>query len=71
MYRAAGGEISEECTVGIDPLVGDSNKQSTRHAVFSESYKFNCLFSAVVDGDRLSLKEAILFFIDITYRLSI
>ena len=70
LYRAAGGIITDEHQFGIDPLLNDLDKHAIRQTVFIQHFKFNNIFHQIVNGDDSSFREALLLFIDITYRLS-
>lgn len=71
LYRTAGGLITEECSFGIDPLHTNPDKQNIRHAAFLNIYQFSNIFGNVVQGDGSTFKDAILFFVNITYCLSV
>ena len=64
------GNISQPCIYGVDPLASDVSKQSIRYESFCARYSFQLLFSEVSNGCGASFAQALLFFIDITYRLS-
>ncbi len=64
------GKISEPCGYGVDPLESNVSKQSIRYESFCAHYSFQLLFSEVSNGCGTSFAQALLFLIDITYRLS-
>jgi hypothetical protein len=64
------GNISEPCGYGVDPLESSVSKQSIRYESFCANYSFQLLFSEVSNGCGSSFAQALLFLIDITYRLS-
>lgn len=64
------GNISEPCSYGTDPLESSALKKSVRYESFCSRYSFQILFSEVSNGCGSSFAEALLFFIDVTYRLS-
>lgn len=64
------GNISEPCGYGVDPLESDTSKQSIRYESFCAVYSFQLLFSEVSNGYGTTFAQALLFLIDVTYRLS-
>ena len=69
-YNAHGGTISEPCSFGIDPLEYSDMKKSIRYETFCSRYSFKSLFCDVSNGCGSSFKEALCYFIDVTYRLA-
>lgn len=64
------GTISEPCRFGVDPLESSISKQNIRLESFCSHYSFQILFSEVSHGCGSSFSKALLFLIDMTYRLS-
>ena len=64
------GTISESCSFGMDPLESNSLKQKMRYESFCSRYSFESLFTAATNGCGSLFAGALIFFIDITYRLS-
>ena len=64
------GTISEPCSFGVDPLKSSISKRNIRLESFCFRYSFETLFSQVSNGYSSSFSDALLFLIDITYRLS-
>ncbi len=69
-YSDQGGTISEPCSFGRDPLESSDVKKGIRYQTFCSRYSFKSLFCDVSSGCGSSYKEALLYFIDITYRLA-
>ena len=69
-YRMNGGTISEPCSFGYDPLEGNSDKKNIRFEAFCSRYSFHTLFCEVSNGCEDNFKNALKYFIDITYRLA-
>ena len=71
MYHEEGGRISDEKYFGKDPILTDSTKSSIRTQAFSERFpSFDVIFQGLLNGNPTLFKNAILFYIDVTYRLS-
>ena len=71
MYHQEGGRISDESGFGEDPLQGDNAKTSIRAQAFNERYpSYDAIFYEVVNTNPTPFKNALLFYIDVTYRLS-
>ena len=72
LYHQQGGRISDESGFGKDPLLGDNTKDSIRARAFSERYpSYDAIFHELVNSSNPMLfKNALIFYIDITYRLS-
>ena len=69
MYESSGGRLTDPAHFGTDPLNGE--KWEIRDRAFRERYpSFASIFHALVNGNNLPFKQALLFFIDITRRLS-
>lgn len=71
MYRNAGGRIREEHCFGVYPLSDLPDRYALRQTAFLEQFQFTTLFHEIVHGDGSNFKDGILFFVDITYRLSV
>lgn len=69
-YNAHGGTISEPCSFGSDPLEHSDTKKSIRYETFCSRYSFKSLFCDVSNDCGSSFKEALCYFIDVTYRLA-
>lgn len=70
-YVNVGGAITSAHEFGVDLLADFDEKKKLRHDGFVLQYSFERVFHLVVNGNNELFKEALLFFIDITYRLSI
>ena len=71
MYETYCGHITEESHFGQDPLVNDAEKCRIREMAFMERYpSFEHTFHNIVNGNDALFKEELLYFMDITYRLS-
>ena len=64
------GNISDPLGFGSDPLEFDDLKRQIRYESFCSRYSFQLLFSEVSNGRGTTFENALLFFIDISYRLS-
>lgn len=70
-YTALGGNITLFSPFGKDPLKGRPDLVTKREASFFERYtNFENFFYTVVNGDFSLFREGLLFFIDVTNRLS-
>ena len=69
-YTSNGGRISEPCVFGVDPLLSNDEFKEIRDNAFFSKFSFQTLFCEVVNGCEDSFCNALLFLIDITYRLS-
>ena len=68
-YQQAGGHLRDPHQVGSDPLC--VMKQEIRKQAFSERYtSFQAIFSALVNKDSTMFRNALIFYIDVTYCLS-
>jgi ribulose-5-phosphate 4-epimerase/fuculose-1-phosphate aldolase len=71
MYHQEGGRISDEHGFGEDPLQGDDAKASIRAQAFDDRYpSYDAIFHEVVNMNPALFKNALRFYIDVTYRLS-
>ena len=71
MYRENGGTITEEYEFGVDPLKDHPEKVLMRRDVFSQRFQFNTIFHSAVNGNESVFIQALLFYIDVTHRLSL
>lgn len=71
MYNQEGGNISDGAQFGYDPLDGDANKISIRNQAFNGRYSsFEHIFHQLVNSNSTPFKEALKFYLDVTFRLS-
>ena len=71
MYRASGGRITDPDSFGDDPIALDPDKIRIRDQCFSKKYNsFTVIFNELVNGEPQKFKHALLYYIDITRRLS-
>ena len=71
MYNQEGGNISDRAQFGYDPLDGDANKTSIRNQAFNGRYpSFEHIFHQLVNSNSTPFKEALKFYLDVTFRLS-
>ena len=71
LYQEDGGRISDETHFGEDPISGDSTKFSIRMRAFTERFpSFDTIFENLVNGNPSLFENALLFYIDVSYRLS-
>ena len=71
-YTSLGGTLTEPHNFGVDPLQGNGHLQQVRHDLFKEKFsKFDPLFSSIVNGDCSPLKEGLIFYMEVTKRLSV
>ena len=71
MYNQEGGNISDGAQFGYDPLDGDANKTSIRNQAFNGRYpSFEHIFHQLVNSNSTPFKEALKFYLDVTFRLS-
>ena len=62
--------ISDETGFGADPLQGDNAKASIRAQAFGERYpSYDVIFHELVNLNPMLFKNALIFYIDVTYRL--
>lgn len=70
MYQTDGGRLSDPVLFGSDPLSGE--RVDMRDQAFQRRYtSFSRIFHTLVNGDSVLFKQALLFLIDITTRLSV
>lgn len=72
MYADAGGTLTDPSPFGSDPIADCPEKIGTRDRSFTDRYpSASDLFHEVVNGTSHNFKQALLFYIDITRRLSL
>ena len=64
------GHLSEPCVFGTDPLELNYELKEIRQKSFCSKYSFESLFCEVSNGCGNTFKNALLYLIDITCRLS-
>jgi hypothetical protein len=71
LYRKNGGHLTDPGTFGIDPIGHSEEKCSIRQSAFFDKFNsFDLMFHELVNENPARFKEEILFYIDITRRLS-
>ena len=71
MYRDNVGTLTDPTSFGIDPLADNSEKKKIRERAFNSSYPcYDTIFHDLVNGITAPFKNALLFYIDVTKRLS-
>ena len=70
-YRNTTGVLTDPSPYGNDPLAQDSTKKDLRMQAFHDRFpSFDAIFHDLVNGNSAVFKQALLFFIDITRRMS-
>ena len=69
-YRSLGGNLTELHGFGVDPLEGIEHLKQIRSDLLKKFPTFDSLFSSTVNGDSSPFKQRLMFYIDITKRLS-
>ena len=70
-YTSLGGILTEPHGFGVDPLEGIEHLKQVRRDLFKEKFPtFDPLFSSTVNGDCSPFKQGLMFYIDVTKRLS-
>ena len=70
LYRQSGGHLTEPAGFGVDPVL-DHVKYDIRSRAFQERFpSFGPVFHTLVNGDDRLFREGLVYFCDITYRLS-
>lgn len=70
-YRNRVGILTDPAPFGSDPLEQDSVRKGLRMQVFHDRFpSFDAIFHELVNGNSSSFRDALLFFIDITRRMS-
>ena len=70
MYREMGGSVTEENDFGVDPLKSNPHKPFLRQQSFLQKFEFSSIFHAVVNENEAIFVDALLYYIDLTHRLS-
>lgn len=70
MYRDSGGSLTDPAPYGNDPLAENDHKRKIREQSFGERFSLETVFHKLVNGDYSPFREAVLFYIDVTRRLS-
>ncbi len=69
--QETGGRISEESGFGLDPIGTDANKCLIRKQAFFDRYpSFEDIFNNFINSNSVMFRSALLYYIDMTYRLS-
>lgn len=72
MYEDAGGRLTDPAPFGTDPIADCPEKKRIRDCSFTDRYpSVSELFHEVVNDNSHNFKLALLFYIDITRRLSL
>ena len=70
LYESSGGRLSDPTPFGTDPIDGD--RREMRDQAFRRKYpSIDSIFHRLVNGESLIFKQALLFLIDVTRRLSV
>ena len=70
-YRQSGGQITDPGQTITDPLQNNDLKMNIRSLSFTKKYpSFETIFHSTVNGNEDIFIDALLFFIDMNYRLS-
>lgn len=70
-YRSNQGNLTDPEPFGSDPLSADDQKKQIRYDAFVQKYPdIPSIFHQVVNGNTSLFREALLSFVDITYRLT-
>lgn len=70
-YRNNSGTLTDPAPYGCDPLEQDADKQRIRIQAFHDRFpSFEVIFHNLVNGHGTVFKQALLFYMDVTYRLS-
>ena len=71
MYRNGGGRLTDPEPYGLDPIANDLVKEDIRKKAFFDKYdSFDNIFNQLVNERPQMFKEALLFYINVTKRLS-
>ena len=71
-YERAGGRLTHFPNFGHDPLDGYDNLQNARYSGFVSKYpNFESIFSYVANGNDTLFRSGLLYFISLTFRLSL
>ena len=70
-YRACGGRITESSHFGRYPIANSIEKCQWRDNAFHQHFpQFNTIFYDLVNRNDTTFKNALIYYIDLTYRLS-
>ena len=64
------GQLTDEPQFGLDPLSGDNALIQQRSDIFQKNFDIAKIFGEVTNGQSLKFKQAILYHITTTDRLS-
>ena len=71
MYRDNVGRLTDPAPFGSDPLAESHERKIIRETSFGSRYpSYEDIFHQLVNGDSTNFRRALLFYIDITKRLS-
>lgn len=71
LYRTTTGSLTDPSQFGRDPLESDPSKQCIRENAFNGRFpSFETIFHNLVNSNCSLFKQALLFYIDVTRRLS-
>ncbi|MDA8002190.1 MAG: hypothetical protein MPL62_13000 [Alphaproteobacteria bacterium] len=70
-YESSGGHITAPKAYGMDPLSDDQQKKAMREEAFERKFSLESIFDSVVNDNGESFETALLFFTDVTHRLSL
>ena len=71
-YRNMAGTLTDPAPFGMDPLEQDYSKKHLRMKAFCDRYpSFDTIFHELVNGSDDLFRQALLFFIEITKRMSL
>ena len=70
-YESSGGHITPPKAYGMDSLSDDQQKKAMREEAFERKFSLESIFDSVVNDNGESFETALLFFTDVTHRLSL
>lgn len=71
MYRNAGGSLTDPEPFGNDPICTNQEKVDIRESAFLKKFpSFSDMFHEIVNGESSKFKKGLLYYIDITKRLT-
>ena len=71
LYRQSRGTITEDYDFGVDPLKHNQEKKALRQTAFCQRFQFQTIFNTAVNGDEHLFFQGLLFYINLTHRLSL
>ncbi len=72
LFETNGGNLTYSSSFGNDPLANSAEKLQIRDCAFIEKYpSFEHIFHNLVNGNDSVFRNAIIFFVDVTSRLSV